>query len=136
MRKICVETAARLDIPCRNGGTAVIINGPRFSTGAESKWYHAQGWDVINMTQYPEVALAREQGMCYLNISLVTDWDVWVAYEKGAKSVTAEEVGRVFEENNERMLLLLTEMVPALSGDLSCACSSVLDEATLSPLVI
>ena len=136
MREICSETAGKLNIPCRNGGTAVIINGPRFSTRAESKWYHSQGWDVINMTQYPEVVLARELGMCYLNISLVTDWDVWVADEEGVKSVTADEVGRVFKENNEKVLLLLDEMIPALSGDLSCACSSMLDEATLSPLEI
>lgn len=136
MRDICSETAERLDIPCVNGGTAVIINGPRFSTRAESKWYHSQGWDVINMTQYPEVVLARELGMCYLNISLVTDWDVWIADEDGVKSVTADEVGRVFKENNERMLQLLTEMIPALSGDLPCACSSMLEEATISPLEI
>jgi len=60
MREICAAAARRLDIPCRNGGTAVIINGPRFSTLAESKWYHTLGWEVINMTQYPEVVLARE----------------------------------------------------------------------------
>ena len=136
MRAICAETAGRLQIPCHNGGTAVIINGPRFSTRAESKWYHSQGWDVINMTQYPEVVLARELGMCYLNVSLVTDWDVWIADEEGVKSVTADVVGRVFKENNERMLLLLKEMVPALAGDLACDCSSMLDEATISPLEI
>ena len=136
MREVCAQTASRLDIPCRDGGTAVIIDGPRFSTRAESKWYHSQGWDVINMTQYPEVVLTRELGMCYLNISLVTDWDVWIADEEGVKSVTADEVGRVFMENNERVLLLLEEMLPALAGDLSCDCSSMLDEATLSPLEI
>ena len=134
MRNLCSGTAERLKIPCRNGGTAVIINGPRFSTRAESKWYHSIGWDVINMTQYPEVVLARELGMCYLNISLVTDWDVWIADEEGVKSVTADEVGRVFKANNERMRLLLEEMIPALNGELTCDCSAMLDEATLSPL--
>jgi 5'-methylthioadenosine phosphorylase len=136
MRRICAETAARLSIPCRNGGTAVIIHGPRFSTRAESKWYHSQGWDVINMTQYPEVTLARELAMCYLNISLVTDWDVWIAGEEGVKSVTADEVGRVFKENNEKVLLLLKEMMPSLAADLSCDCSSILEEATISPVEI
>jgi 5'-methylthioadenosine phosphorylase len=136
MRNICAEAANKMDIQCRNGGTAVIIGGPRFSTKAESKWYHTMGWDVINMTQYPEVVLARELGMCYLNISLVTDWDVWMADEKGAKSVTSDEIGRVFKENNESMLRLLREIVPAISGEHTCACSSALDEATLSPLEI
>ncbi len=136
MREVCHDLASRMGIPCRNGGTAVIIQGPRFSTRAESKWYHSQGWDVINMTQYPEVVLVREMGMCYLNISLVTDWDVWIADEEGVKSVTAEEVGRVFQENNEKMLLLLEKLVPAVAGERSCACASMLDEATISPLEI
>jgi 5'-methylthioadenosine phosphorylase len=134
MRDLCASSAEKLGIPYQSGGTAVIINGPRFSTRAESKWYHSQGWDVINMTQYPEIVLAREMGMCYLNISLVTDWDVWIADEAGVKSVTADEVGRVFQANNERMRLLLDDMIPALSGELACDCSAMLDEAVLSPL--
>jgi hypothetical protein len=74
--------------------------------------------------------------MCYLNISLVTDWDVWIADEEGVKSVTADEVGRVFRDNNEKMLRLLREMVSHLAGDLPCDCSSMLEEATISPLEI
>jgi 5'-methylthioadenosine phosphorylase len=136
MRGICAEAASKMSIPCRNGGTAVIIGGPRFSTKAESKWYHSMGWDVINMTQYPEVVLARELGMCYLNISLVTDWDVWMADEKGAKSVTSDEIGRVFNENNQRLLSLLEEIVPSISMERTCDCPSMLDEATISPLEI
>lgn len=134
LREICTEAAEKLGIPCRNGGTAVIIQGPRFSTRAESRWYHTLGWHVINMTQYPEVVLARELGMCYLNISLVTDWDVWVADEEGVKSVTAEEVGRVFKENNEKLLRLLEEMIPVVPEERTCGCEGILDEATISPL--
>jgi 5'-methylthioadenosine phosphorylase len=136
MRDICAKAAGEMDIPCRNGGTAVIIGGPRFSTKAESKWYHSMGWDVINMTQYPEVALARELGMCYINISLVTDWDVWMADEKGAKSVTSDEIGRVFTENNQKLLGLLEKIVPVISEEHTCSCPSMLDEATISPLEI
>ncbi|OFW55445.1 MAG: methylthioadenosine phosphorylase [Candidatus Solincola sediminis] len=134
MREVCANTAEKLGIPYRGGGTAVIINGPRFSTKAESKWYHSMGWDVINMTQYPEVALARELGMCYLNISLVTDWDVWIADEEGVGMVTADEVGRVFKANNDEMMLLLQEMIPGLSVELGCDCAAMLDEAVISPL--
>ena len=136
MREICAETAETLGISCVNGGTAVIIQGPRFSTKAESNWFHSMGWAVINMTQYPEVVLARELGMCYLNISLVTDWDVWIAGQTGIKTVTAEEVGRVFKENNENLLRLLEEMLPAISEDRACDCASMLDQAVISPLVL
>jgi 5'-methylthioadenosine phosphorylase len=133
MRKIAAASAEKLGIDCRNGGTAVIIAGPRFSSRAESKWYHSAGWDVINMTQYPEVVLARELGMCYLNVSLVTDWDVWMADEQGVGMVTADEVGRVFQANNEKMRLLLEDMIPALAGEIECECSAILEEAVISP---
>jgi 5'-methylthioadenosine phosphorylase len=134
MRELCAKSAEKLGIAHHNGGTAVIINGPRFSSKAESRWYHSQGWDVINMTQYPEIVLCREMGMCYLNISLVTDWDVWIADEQGEGMVTADEVGRVFVANNEKMRLLLEDMIPALAGKIACHCSAMLEEAVLSPL--
>ena len=62
-----------------DGGTVVVIEGPRFSTRAESAWFRAMGWDLVNMTAYPEGWLARELGLCYANLSLVTDYDVGVA---------------------------------------------------------
>ena len=73
-----VETAGELGIPVRDGGTVVVIQGPRFSTRAESRWFQSMGWDVINMTAYPEAILARELELCYANISMVTDHDVGV----------------------------------------------------------
>ena len=76
-----------------------MIEGPRFSTRAESAWFASAGWEVINMTQYPEAVLARELELCYANISLITDYDVGV---EGVPPVTHEEVVRVFTENNER----------------------------------
>ncbi|MFN2450689.1 MAG: S-methyl-5'-thioadenosine phosphorylase, partial [Candidatus Baltobacteraceae bacterium] len=79
-------------IPLHPAGTAVVINGPRFSTRAESRWFTSMGWEVINMTQYPEVALARELGLCYANISLVTDYDAGIADDPEAGSVSIEEV--------------------------------------------
>ena len=80
-------------------GTVVVIQGPRFSTRAESKWFASQGWEVINMTQYPECYLARELEICYCNISLITDHD---AGTEGVEPVTNDEVVRVFNENNEQ----------------------------------
>ena len=74
-----------------DGGTVVVIQGPRFSTRAESRWFAAAGWDVVNMTQYPECWLARELGLCYANVSLVTDYDVGL---EGMPDVAAGVRGR------------------------------------------
>jgi 5'-methylthioadenosine phosphorylase len=68
-----VETARELGIPVLNGGTAVVIQGPRFSTQAESRWFQQMGWDTVNMITYPECHLARELELCYANVSVVTD---------------------------------------------------------------
>ena len=111
LRQLLVETAAELGIPARDGGTVVTIQGPRFSTRAESQWFQAMGWDVINMTAYPEGYLARELELCYANISMVTDHDVGV---EGGPPVSHETVVRVFEENNERLRELLHAVVPKI----------------------
>ena len=88
-----------------------MIEGPRFSTRSESAWFASAGWEVINMTQYPEAVLARELELCYANISLITDYDVGV---EGVAPVTHEEVVRVFAENNEKLRDLLFAVIPAL----------------------
>ena len=75
-------------IPVQDGGTVVTIQGPRFSSRAESKWFQDAGWDVINMTAYPEGWLARELGLCYANVSLITDYDVGVEGIEGIEPVT------------------------------------------------
>ena len=111
LRQLLVEPAAGLGIPARDGGTVVTIQGPRFSTRAESQWFQAMGWDVINMTAYPEGYLARELELCYDNISMVTDHDVGV---EGGPPVSHETVVRVFEENNERLRELLHAVVPKI----------------------
>src|SRR5262245_9322963 len=89
LRRILVDAAGELGIPVRDGGTVVVIQGPRFSTRAESAWFQQMGWDVINMTAYPEGYLARELELCYANISMVTDHDVGV---DGAEPVSHEAV--------------------------------------------
>ena len=111
LRRLLVETARELGIPVRDGGTVVTIQGPRFSTRAESKWFQQMGWDMINMTAYPEGYLARELELCYANISMVTDHDVGV---EGTPPVSHEQVVRVFEENNERLRTLLFAVIPKI----------------------
>jgi 5'-methylthioadenosine phosphorylase len=113
LRRILVETARELDIPVRDGGTVVVIQGPRFSTRAESKWFQDMGWDMINMTAYPEGYLARELEVCYANISMVTDHDVGV---EGAAPVSHEDVVAVFNQNNERLRQLLVAAIPKIDS--------------------
>ena len=126
MRQVAVDEASKLGITAHPTGTVVVIQGPRFSTRAESRWFASQGWEVINMTQYPECYLARELEICYCNISLITDHD---AGAEGAKPVTNDEVVRVFNENNSKVKALLYAMVPALPDERVCACASALDGA-------
>src|ERR687883_506008 len=112
LRRLLVETARELEIPVRDGGTVVTIQGPRFSTRAESRWFQDAGWDVINMTAYPEGYLARELELCYANISMVTDHDVGV---EGTEPVSHERVVEVFTANNERLRELLFSVVPKIA---------------------
>ncbi|HEX6159753.1 MAG TPA: S-methyl-5'-thioadenosine phosphorylase, partial [Thermoanaerobaculia bacterium] len=96
LRATLGEAAREEGIPVVEGGTVVVIEGPRFSTRAESRWFAASGFDVVNMTQYPEAWLARELELCYTSIALVTDYDTGLEGVPGLTPVTAEEVFRVF----------------------------------------
>ena len=124
LRKIANSVSKELGILAHETGTVVVIQGPRFSTRSESKWFSSQGWEVINMTQYPEAYLCRELDMCYLNISLITDYDVGLDGDPNVEPVTHEAVIRVFNENNEKLKKLLFGIIPKMpkAKDLKCAC--------------
>lgn len=126
MRQVAIDKAKELGITVHERGTVVVIQGPRFSTRAESRWFASQGWEVINMTQYPEAYLARELEICYCNISLITDHD---AGAEGVEPVTNEEVIRVFNQNNEKLRGLLHAMIPALPEERDCLCAHALEGA-------
>jgi len=128
LRRLLVETAHELGVPVRDGGTVVVIQGPRFSSRAESRWFQAMGWDVINMTAYPEGHLARELELCYANVSMVTDHDVGVA---GTEPVSSEHVLRVFRENNERLRELLLAVIPKIGPQPRDVCATALAAARL-----
>lgn len=119
--------AATLD-GLRSGGTMVVIEGPRFSSRAESQWYAAQGWTLVNMTGMPEAALARELGLCYLPVALVTDMDAGVTRGEG---VSQEEVLAAFARNLDRLRGALTELVGRLPDPEGCGCSAWADGLTL-----
>jgi len=129
LREVALQTARALKIPVHERGTVVVIEGPRFSTRAESKWFSSMGWEVINMTQFPEAVLARELEMCFVNISLITDYDVGLEGHPEIKPVTHEEVIRVFNENNEKLRELLLKMIPAIPREAKCACGHALEGA-------
>jgi 5'-methylthioadenosine phosphorylase len=126
LRAVAIDRCRALGIPVHERGTVVVVEGPRFSTRAESRWYSSAGWEVVNMTQYPEAALARELALCYVNVSLITDYDVGV---EGVPPVSVEEVVRVLAENNDRLRDLLFAMVPAIPAERRCPCRSALDGA-------
>jgi 5'-methylthioadenosine phosphorylase len=131
LRALLVETARELEIPVRDGGTVVVVEGPRFSTRAESRWFQSLGADVINMTAYPECHLARELELCFANVSMVTDHDVGV---EGQPPVSSAEVARVFEQNNERLRQLLFAVVPRIpAAREEHVCTTALAGARIAP---
>jgi len=127
MRQAALAASEEVGITAHATGTVVVIQGPRFSTRSESRWFASQGWEVINMTQYPECYLARELEICYCNISLITDHDVGA---DGATPVTNEEVIRVFNQNNAKVKELLHRMIPKLPKVRECDCSTALQGAS------
>jgi len=124
LREVAIATAKDLGIPVHEKGTYVCIEGPRFSTRAESRLYKSWGADIIGMTLVPEVNLAREAQICYVTIAMITDYDVWAE-----KPVTAEEVVRVMRENVEKAKKLLYELIPRIPKERKCPCKDALKEA-------
>jgi 5'-methylthioadenosine phosphorylase len=123
-RSVVRAVAERTGFDLVDGGTMVVIEGPRFSTRAESRWYASIGGTLVNMTGHPEAVLARELAVCYTAIALVTDLDAGVEGEHG---VTQEEVFRVFGENTARLRTLLLDVATALPEGADCACHHALD---------
>ena len=112
------------DLKIHDDCTYVCIEGPRFSTKAESKFYRTTGADIIGMTLVPECQLAREAQMCYASISTVTDYDVWAE-----KPVTAKEVLETLSTNVERTKAALTELIDKIPKNRECSCARALEEA-------
>jgi len=123
LRRLLVETARELGIAVRDGGAVVVIQGPRFSTRAESAWFQQMNWDVINMTGVPECHLARELELCYATVAMVTDYDIGV---EGGDPVSAERVMEVFRENNEKLRQLLFAVIPRIGPQPEDICATAL----------
>jgi 5'-methylthioadenosine phosphorylase len=119
-----LEAGRRVGVRMHERGTVVVIPGPRFSTRAESRWFRSEGWHVVNMTQYPEAYLARELGMHYAGIALVTDYDTGVDHDDGVAAVSQDEVFAFFDANLHRVRALLDDLIPTLPSEpTGCACA-------------
>jgi 5'-methylthioadenosine phosphorylase len=131
LRSVLIDTGREIGLDIRDGGTVVVVQGPRFSTRAESRWFARMGWGVINMTAYPECWLARELELCYANVSLITDFDVGLEDDPDVPPVSHEAVVRVFAENNERLRRLLFAAIPRIGPQPDDACANALSGARL-----
>jgi len=129
LRALAGRIAGQQSLRWRPAGTVVVVQGPRFSTRAESRWYSRMGWDIVGMTQYPEVILARELEMCYLNLCLVTDYDAGLEGAPEVGAVQAHDVMRVLAENIVRVRDLLAATIPMIPAEPSCNCQRSLEAA-------
>ena len=123
------RAAQRLDVNVHPGGTMVVMEGPAFSTRAESFMYRSWGADIIGMTALPEAKLAREAEMCYATMAWITDYDVWRA---NTEEVSVEAVVQNLMKNVATSKELLVRTVPELSGFRDCSCGSALKDAIIT----
>ncbi|MEU2155605.1 S-methyl-5'-thioadenosine phosphorylase [Streptomyces sp. NPDC019396] len=125
-RKVALAAARGRDWEPVDGGTLVVVEGPRFGTRAESRWHAAMGWSVVGMTGHPEAALARELELCYTSMALVTDLDAGAETGDG---VSHGEVMKVFAANVDRLRGIVFDAVAGLqtTGERACLCSKALD---------
>jgi 5'-methylthioadenosine phosphorylase len=118
LRSLLIDSAKELKFNHHKKGTVITIEGPRFSTKAESHMFRAWGADVINMSTVPEVILARELGICYQTIAMSTDYDCW---KEGEEPVTWEMILSIMKNNAENVRKLLLKTIKKIK-DAECAC--------------
>ncbi|MCL4382677.1 MAG: S-methyl-5'-thioadenosine phosphorylase [Patescibacteria group bacterium] len=131
INKIAYEISLKQGLRVHRKGTLVIVEGPRFSTKAESEWFTKMGWDIINMTGYPEVALAKELEICYSSIAIVTDYDVGIVAWEKLPPVSTDEIMQVFGENIAEAKKLVREMIKKIPKSRTCECGDALKEARI-----
>ncbi|PVX26304.1 MAG: 5'-methylthioadenosine phosphorylase [Candidatus Bathyarchaeum sp.] len=126
LRQLFIEKAQKIGLDVKTTGTYVCIEGPRFSTRAESKLFQMWKADVVGMTLYPECILAKEAELCYVSISTITDYDVWAD-----NPVSTKEVIEKARENNENLKKLILEAIPQIPKTRECGCGSALKDALM-----
>jgi 5'-methylthioadenosine phosphorylase len=129
LRELAIKKAQEMKLPFHKKGTVVVIQGPRFSTAAESTWFTKMGWDVVNMTEYPEIVLAKEKEMCYCALAVATDYDSGLVAEGKVQPVSVEEIISGFQKNIDKAKKLILEMIRSWPGKVSCQCQKSLKQA-------
>lgn len=129
---VVAEAADTVGIDCRRGGTYVAMEGPQFSTRAESRLYKAAGLDVIGMTNMPEAALAREAELCYLTVAMVTDYDAWHGEHEAVDVAQVIEVLHANADNARRLVVEVARRLPATRAACAHGCDRSLDHAILT----
>jgi len=129
VRSALVETGRALGLRMHDGGTYVNMEGPQFSTRAESRIYRTWGVDVIGMTNLQEARLAREAEICYATVAMATDYDCW---HESHEDVTVEAILAVMARNVDNARRLVAATTPGIAGARSCACGSALATAILT----
>ena len=124
IRSIIIREIMAMGICCQTTGTVVVIQGPRFSTIAESKMFALWGGDIVNMTQYPECYFARELGLCYGAIATVTDYDVGVPDTISMELKFRETVLAIFHRNTTKTTSLLGRLAGSAQEIISCDCAT------------
>ncbi|MFH1642598.1 MAG: S-methyl-5'-thioadenosine phosphorylase [Nanoarchaeota archaeon] len=114
LRKLLIDAAKKLSLTCHNKGTVVTIEGPRFSTKAESKMFRIWGADVINMSIAPEAILANEAGIRYAAVAMSTDYDCW---KEDEEPVTWDAILDIFNKNADNVIKLLLTVIPKIAGE-------------------
>jgi 5'-methylthioadenosine phosphorylase len=112
LREILIKTAKELKLVHHENGTVITIEGPRFSTRAESRYFKSMKADVINMSTVPEVILARELGICYASVAMSTDYDAW---RENEEAVTWDMVNQVMKDNADKVIKLLLKAIPEIN---------------------
>lgn len=129
LRRIAFESASLEDVDCHDGGTYLVIEGPQFSTRAESAVYRSWGASVIGMTALPEAKLAREAELCYTTLAFVTDYDVWHDTEE---EVTVEMVIQNLTHNVATAQGIIRRMLAEIPDNRTCGCESALKNAVIT----
>jgi 5'-methylthioadenosine phosphorylase len=120
LRKILIESCKNINVACHEGGSYICIEGPQFSTKAESFFYKNNGFDVIGMTNATEAKFAKEAELCYATIAMATDYDCWHEEEE---NVTADMIIKILLENAEKAKKIIKESASKIAFDKSCLCS-------------
>ena len=126
LRKILISAAKKLKINAHRSGTYVCIEGPRFSTKAESRMFRTWGADVVGMTLVPECVLAREAEICYASIAMVTDYDVWKDHP-----VCVDDIVKTMKANIENVKRIIVETIKEIPKERNCECKNALESALI-----